>query len=311
LRAIFRRALKHQCRHFHTLQGLTMIYSMTGYAAANRDLGQAVLSLEIKSVNSRYLDIGFRLSEDLRFLEMGLREKITERVGRGKIECRGYLQAQAATGRERTPNLAAMAELGKLDAAVRATLPQAVPLSVAEVLRWPGVLADDSLSNEVLQAAAAEVFSAMLEDFVAARQREGAKLADVLRERAARMREHVTAVTPLVPLAIGAYQERIAAKLRDAVANLDEDRIRQEVGVFAAKIDVAEELARLVAHLDEVERVLKKGGAVGKRLDFLMQELNREANTLASKSVSTEVTAIALELKLLIEQMREQVQNLE
>jgi len=125
------------------------------------------------------------------------------------------------------------------------------------------------------------------------------------------MREHVAAVTPMVPAAIAAYQERLAGKLRDAVASLDEDRIRQEIGVFAAKVDVAEEIARLVTHLDEVERVLKKGGAVGKRLDFLMQELNREANTLASKSVSTEVTAIALELKLLIEQMREQVQNLE
>jgi uncharacterized protein (TIGR00255 family) len=288
-----------------------MIYSMTGYAAASRDLGQAVLSLEIKSVNSRYLDIGFRLGEDLRFLEMNLRERIVERIGRGKIECRGYLQAQSAGVRERTPNSAMLAELGRLDVMVRGALPQASPLSVAEVLRWPGVLAEETVSSDQLQAAALEAFGQLMTEFVASRQREGAKLADVLRERAARMREHVTAVLPLVPLAIGAYQERVAAKLREAVANLDEDRIRQEVGVFAAKIDVAEELARLITHLDEVERVLKKGGAVGKRLDFLMQELNREANTLASKSVSTEVTAISLELKLLIEQMREQVQNLE
>jgi uncharacterized protein (TIGR00255 family) len=287
-----------------------MIQSMTGYAASSQDLGQATLTLEIKSVNSRYLDIGFRLGEELRFLEMSLRERISERIGRGKLECRGYLQAQTG-GRDRAPNPELVAELGRLDSLVRASLPQAAPLSVAEVLRWPGVLAEDSLSNEQLQGATLEAFARMLDEFVASRQREGAKLADVMRERAARMREHVIAVTPLVPAAIGAYQERLAAKLREAVANLDEDRIRQEVGVFAAKIDVAEELARLVTHLDEVERVLKKGGAVGKRLDFLMQELNREANTLASKSVSAEVTAIALELKLLIEQMREQVQNLE
>ena len=287
-----------------------MIQSMTGYAASSQDLGQATLTLEIKSVNSRYLDIGFRLGEELRFLEMSLRERISERIGRGKLECRGYLQAQAG-GRDRAPNPELVAELGRLDSLVRASLPQAAPLSVSEVLRWPGVLAEDSLSNEQLQGATLEAFAHMLDEFVASRQREGAKLADVMREHAARMREHVTAVTPLVPAAIGAYQERLAAKLREAVANLDEDRIRQEVGVFAAKIDVAEELARLVTHLDEVERVLKKGGAVGKRLDFLMQELNREANTLASKSVSAEVTAIALELKLLIEQMREQVQNLE
>jgi uncharacterized protein (TIGR00255 family) len=291
----------------------TMIHSMTGYAAANRDLGSAVLSLELKSVNSRYLDIGFRLGEELRAFEMPLREKIAERIGRGKIECRGYLQAQAGSGngRERTTNPALIAELGRLDAAVRSALPQSAPLSVAEVLRWPGVLSDDTLSAEQLQAAVAELFAGLLGEFVASRAREGEKLANVLRERVSLMRAHVTDVTPLLPVALAAYRERLASKLREAVANLDEERIRQEVGVFAAKIDVAEEIARLVTHLDEVERVLKKGGAVGKRLDFLMQELNREANTLASKSVSTEVTAIALELKLLIEQMREQVQNLE
>ncbi|MDZ4251213.1 MAG: YicC/YloC family endoribonuclease [Sulfuritalea sp.] len=291
-----------------------MIYSMTGYAAASRDLGSAVMNLEIKSVNSRYLDVSFRLSEDLRFLEMPLREKITGRIGRGKIECRGYLQAQPAQGtaaRQRAPDPLLLTELGKLDAAVRSVLPQAAPLSVAEVLRWPGVLGDDSLGNETLQTAAQELFAALLDEFVASREREGAKLAAVLNERAARMREQVAAAEPLLPAALAAYRERLATKLREAVANLDEERIRQEVGVFAAKIDVAEEIARLVTHMDELERVLKKGGAVGKRLDFLMQELNREANTLSSKSVSGEVTAIALELKLLIEQMREQVQNLE
>ncbi|MBL8480525.1 MAG: YicC family protein [Sterolibacteriaceae bacterium] len=287
---------------------------MTGYAATSRDLGTAVINLEIKSVNSRYLDIGFRLSEDLRFLEMPLRERIAERIARGKIECRGYLQAQPAQGhanRQRLPDSALLAELGGLDAAVRKVLPQAAPLSVAEVLRWPGVLADDSLSSEQLQAAAQGLFATLLDEFVASREREGAKLADVLRDRAARMRERVAAAEPLLPAALAAYRERLATKLREAVANLDEERIRQEVGVFAAKIDVAEEIARLVTHLDELDRVLKKGGAVGKRLDFLMQELNREANTLSSKSVSAEVTAIALDLKLLVEQMREQVQNLE
>jgi uncharacterized protein (TIGR00255 family) len=290
-----------------------MIHSMTGYASASRDMGSAVLNFEIKSVNSRYLDIGFRINEDLRFLEMALRERISDRVGRGKIEVRGYLQSQAGQGggRRQLPEAAALAELARLQDEVRSALPQAAPLSVAEVLRWPGVLSEDSLSAEQLQGAGLELFSGLLDEFIASRNREGAKLADVLRDRATRMRELVAGVAPLVPVALAAYQERLATRLREAVANLDEDRIRQEIGVFAAKIDVAEELARLVTHLDEVERVLKKGGAVGKRLDFLMQELNREANTLSSKSVSSEVTAIALELKLLIEQMREQVQNLE
>ena len=289
-----------------------MIFSMTGYAVASRDLGSAVLNLEIKSVNSRYLDIGFRLGEDLRFLEMPLRERIAERVGRGKIEFRGYLQAQpGAAGGSRTPDPDALAELGRLDAIVRGSLPQAAPLSVAEVLRWPGVLADDGLGTDRLQGAATELVATLLDDFVATREREGAKLAAILRERAQRMRDLVRATEPMLPAALAAYRERLAAKLREAVANLDEERIRQEIGVFAAKIDVAEEIARLVTHLAEVERVLAKGGAVGKRLDFLMQELNREANTLSSKSVSGEVTGIALDLKLLIEQMREQVQNLE
>lgn len=291
-----------------------MIHSMTGYAAASQDLGDAVLNLEIKSVNSRYLDISFRLGEELRFLEMPLREKITERIGRGKLECRAYLMAQpgqSGATRERTPNVAVLTELGRMEATVRQVLPQAQVLTVAEVLRWPGVLADEGVAANQLQSVALALFATLLDEFVASREREGAKLAVVLQERADRMREQVRAAEPLLPAALAAYRERLSVKLREAVANLDEDRIRQEVGVFAAKIDVAEEIARLVTHLDEVERVLKKGGAVGKRLDFLTQELNREANTLASKSVSGQVTAIALELKLLIEQMREQVQNLE
>ncbi|RTL55781.1 MAG: YicC family protein [Rhodocyclaceae bacterium] len=288
-----------------------MIFSMTGYAAGNRDLGFASLNLELKSVNSRYLDLGFRISEDLRFLEMPLREQISAKVQRGKLEVRGGLQARAGSGRDLAPNQALVEQLAKLESAVLSVLHGAKPLSVADVPRWPGVLADEGLDTDKLQAEALSLLQQLLDEFIATRAREGEKLAAVLLDRAARMREQVAKVKPLIPLALADYQDRLAAKLREAVANLDEDRIRQELGVFAAKIDVEEELARLVTHLDEVERVLKKGGAVGKRLDFLMQELNREANTLASKSVSTEVTAIALELKLLIEQMREQVQNLE
>ena len=291
-----------------------MILSMTGYASGGRDLGFALLNLELKSVNSRYLDLGFRISEDLRFLEMPLREQISAKVQRGKLEVRGGLQARAALGqggRELMPNQAMIEQLGRMESAVLATLHGAKPLTVADVLRWPGVLADESIDTGKLQTEALSLLQELLAEFIATRAREGEKLAAVLLDRSARMREQVAKVKPLLPLALAEYQERLATKLREAVANLDEDRIRQELGVFAAKIDVEEELARLITHLDEVERVLKKGGAVGKRLDFLMQELNREANTLASKSVSADVTAIALELKLLIEQMREQVQNLE
>ena len=287
------------------------IYSMTGYAAADRDLGHANLHLELKSVNGRFLDLNFRCGDELRFLEMPLREKLTAAIGRGKLDCRLHLQPNSAAVPQLTPNLALVAQLGSLEASVRAVLTDAEPLAVADVLRWPGVLTADAISPERLQAECFVLLAGVLDEFLASRAREGARLTDVLRERTARMRAAVAQVEPMVPAAIADYTERLATKLREAVANLDEDRIRQEIGVFTAKIDVAEELARLVTHLSEVERVLDKGGAVGKRLDFLMQELNREANTLASKSVSAPVTAIALELKLLIEQLREQVQNLE
>ncbi|MDX9995176.1 MAG: YicC/YloC family endoribonuclease, partial [Rhodocyclaceae bacterium] len=212
---------------------------------------------------------------------------------------------------QQMPNQDLVLQLGMMQDAVRAVLPSTSPLTVADVLRWPGVLAAEAVTPERLQTESLALLEAVLAEFIASRAREGARLAEVLRERVARMRAEVARVEPMVPAAIAEYTERLAAKLREAVAALDEDRIRQEVGVFAAKIDVAEELARLVTHLAEVERVLAKGGAVGKRLDFLTQELNREANTLASKSVSAAVTAVALELKLLIEQVREQVQNLE
>jgi uncharacterized protein (TIGR00255 family) len=287
------------------------IHSMTGYAALERDLGPARITLELKSVNGRFLDLNFRCAEELRFLEMPLREKLSAAIGRGKLDCRLYLQPNSGAAPQLAPNFALIAQLGNLEADIRGLLAEAAPLSVAEVLRWPGVLAAEAITPERLQAECFTLFDAVLGEFLASRAREGARLADVLRERTARMRAEVAKVEPMVPIAIADYTERLAARLREAVANLDEDRIRQEVGVFAAKIDVAEELARLVTHLTEVERVLAKGGAVGKRLDFVTQELNREANTLASKSVSAAVTAIALELKLLIEQVREQVQNLE
>lgn len=303
-------------RHFRSppfLPAFAMtIHSMTGYAAHDRDLGLASLHIELKSVNSRFLDLVFRCTDELRFLEMSLREKLNARLGRGKVDVRLYLQMTDGTaGTAPAPNLERVGQLIAAAESVRSVMPNATPLSVADVLRWPGVLASETLAADRLQTESADLFAQVLADFVASRAREGDRLAAVLRDRVARMRAEVARVEPLVPLAIAEYSARLASRLQEAVATLDEERIRQEIGVFATKIDVAEELARLVTHLNEVERVLDKGGAVGKRLDFLTQELNREANTLASKSVSAAVTAIALELKLLIEQVREQVQNLE
>jgi uncharacterized protein (TIGR00255 family) len=289
-----------------------MIQSMTGYAVGDRSVGGAAIHLELKSVNSRFLDVVFRAAEELRFLEMPLREALAARIQRGKVECRLHLAANhVGVSRELTLDAGLVEQLARLERSVRQSLPDASPLSVAEVLRWPGMLGDENIDPAQMQTECLALAGTVIDEFSASRLREGAKLATTILDRVARMRELVTQVGPMLPQALADYQQRLSAKLRDAVANLDEERIRQEVGVFAARIDVAEELARLSTHLDEVQRVVDKGGAVGKRLDFLMQELNREANTLSSKSVSADVTAIALDLKLLIEQMREQVQNLE
>ncbi|MCB1914340.1 MAG: YicC family protein [Rhodocyclaceae bacterium] len=288
-----------------------MIHSMTGFASHSRDLGPVTLYLELRSVNSRYLDLGFRIVEDLRQAEPQLRELIGARLKRGKVECRLNLQHNDAAPRELSLNHGLLAQLGRAQRNVREHLPEAAALSVNDVLRWPGMLDDDGLRYEQMQAGLLELAREALDELVASRSREGAKLAEVVRERVSRMRGLVSRAEPLVPAQVSDYQERLAGRLREAVATMDEERIRQEVAVFAQRVDVAEELARLATHLDEVERILGAGGIAGKRLDFLMQELNREANTLGSKSFSADLTSIAVELKLYIEQMREQVQNIE
>ncbi len=288
-----------------------MIHSMTGYAVQVRDLGRVALHLELRSVNSRYLDLAFRINDDLRQAEPALREAITAKLRRGKVECRFNLQAKDSAPRDLAINDMLLGQLKTAQAAVLAQLPQAAALSVGEVLRWPGMLADDSPAFDALQPEIASLVAAALDELVATRGREGERLAEMIRGRIQRMRELVASVQPRVPALVAEYQEKLATRLRDAAATLDDDRIRLEVGLFAQRVDVAEELSRLSTHLDEVERILKVGGAAGKRLDFLMQELNREANTLGSKAMAADMTAIAVELKLAIEQMREQVQNIE
>ena len=288
-----------------------MIYSMTGYAARTIDFERGALHLELKSVNSRYLDFQFRISEELRAIELPLRDLFSAKLTRGKIECRLGFSAHASGNQTLALNGDLLQQLKTLDAQVRNEMPQAASLSVNEVLRWPGMFGDDSLDSDIVLPRCLELARLALDDFAASRAREGQKLATVIMERVTRMRELVAEVTPRIPAAQAAFQEKLKQRLIDALGSADDERIRQEVAVFAVRIDVAEELARLSTHLDEVERVLKAGGACGKRLDFLMQELNREANTLGSKSVVAEVSQTAMDLKLLIEQMREQIQNLE
>ena len=286
-----------------------MITSMTGYAAATRDLPTASLAAELKSVNGRFLDVQFRLPDELRTVEPALRELIQARVGRGKVECRVAVTPPTGAALRISVNEALLAELAETSKKVRGAVPDASPLSVGEVLHWPGVLGDDR--SAALREACVALVQELLEDFAATRSREGAKLAAMLVERAQRMKSLVASIQPRLPEAIAAYEEKLAARLREVLGGADEERIRQEIALYGVKVDVAEELNRLGAHLEEVHRVVGAGGPVGKRLDFLMQELNREANTLGSKSVSKELSDASLELKLLIEQMREQIQNIE
>jgi uncharacterized protein (TIGR00255 family) len=286
-----------------------MICSMTGYAAATRELPMASLAAELKSVNGRFFDLQFRLPEELRTVEPSLRELIQARVGRGKVECRVALTPFAGAAPRIAVNEALLAALAEASRRVREAIPEAQPLRVGEVLHWPGVLGDDR--SAALREACVGLVQQVLAEFAATRMREGEKLAQMLIERIGRMEALIASIQPRLPEAIAAYQEKLATRFREALGGDNEERVRQEIALFGVKADVAEEVNRLSAHLQETRRVITTGGAVGKRLDFLMQELNREANTLGSKSVSKELSDASLELKLLIEQMREQIQNIE
>ncbi len=284
---------------------------MTGYAADSADRARGRITIELRSVNSRYLDIQCRIAEELRTAEPMLRELIASRVARGKVDCRVSFSATATAATATTLNAAALETLRRLaDETVRA-FPGAGPLRIGDILRWPGAIAEAPLDDEALRASALQLARQVLDELCSARAREGAALAGIVAERVAEMRRRIAEIAPLVPEAAAAYQAKLAERLRDALGSADDERVRTEIAVFAMKSDVDEELTRLASHLDEVERTLGKGGTVGKRLDFLAQELNREANTLASKAASGKIADCALELKLLIEQMREQVQNIE
>ena len=288
-----------------------MIHSMTGYAVISAETPRGTLSLELRSVNSRFLDLQFRVADELRTLEPALREMITARLARGKVDCRLYFGAGITRPRGQSLNPAALEELARLAAQAAETFPGAAALRVADVLRWPGVLSESPLDEEQTRATVERLASQALGDLAAARAREGARLAAIVGERIGTMRRRLIEVEPLVPQARAAHQEKLAQRLREAIGSADDERIRAELAVFGMKTDVDEELTRLATHFDEVDRALTKGGPVGKRLDFLAQELNREANTLASKAATQKISDCALELKLLIEQMREQVQNIE
>ena len=288
-----------------------MILSMTGFASTSREFPGGLLAMELRAVNHRYLDVQLRLPEELRVIEPQLREQIAAAVSRGKLECRVTLAQSGSDAPRMELNPLVLDSLLDVVAQLKARLPGAKDLGTGELLRWPGVLNSNSLQPEALQQLCLGQLSALLADFNATRAREGEKLADILRSRITAIETIVAHVKPKLPAILSAWQAKLSSRLQEALGSVDDDRLKQEFALFAQKIDVDEELSRLVAHLSEVKRILKQGGQAGKRLDFLMQELNREANTLGSKSVSTETTQASVELKVLIEQMREQIQNLE
>ena len=287
-----------------------MILSMTGYAHASASFTSGSLTLELRAVNHRYLDIQLRMPDELRCFETMLRELISAELQRGKVECRINYAARSIQGGT-TLNRDLLLQLTDWNNEVQSAMPGARVLSVAEVLNWNGILETPTADADELRTTLLELLQTALREFSASRAREGEKLKDFLMLRVEKIETLRTGVMPHVPAAIAAYELKLTNRLREAMQGAEDERIRQEITLFASKIDVDEELSRLDSHLTEMRRILGKGGATGKRLDFLMQELNREANTLGSKSVDAEVSRCAMEMKILIEQMREQIQNLE
>ncbi|MBI5936510.1 MAG: YicC family protein [Betaproteobacteria bacterium] len=284
---------------------------MTGYAQAVAELPAGNLSLELRAVNSRFLELNFRMGEEFRSLDPALRERIGDKVKRGKLECRINFNANEGAGLPDRLDGEVLAKLARLSEQALQALPDARPLSAADILRWPGILGQQTLDIEALQATLLKLLDQALADFNQSRAREGDKLKAVLLDRVGAIRKQVATLRPKAPAIVAAYQEKLTRRIEELMASPDPERLMQEVALFAQKADVDEELDRLETHLTEVERVLSAGGAAGKRLDFLMQELNREANTLGSKAAANDLSQTAVELKVLIEQMREQIQNIE
>jgi uncharacterized protein (TIGR00255 family) len=288
-----------------------MIYSMTGYAVAAAEFPAGAINLELRSVNHRYLDIQFRMPDEWRMLESVIREKLGARLGRGKVEVRLGLSKLVVAPAQLQLDETLLTRLVELNAKVQAALPESASLSVNDVLRWPGMLGNEILALEPMQESLLRLLERGIEEFQATRAREGEKLKAMLLERIAAAEALVKKLAPRIPQLVEAYREKLNTRLKEAMVNMEDDRLKQELVMYASKIDIDEELSRLGAHFSEIRRILDKGGAVGKRLDFLMQELNREANTLGSKSVDPEVSQTSMDLKVYIEQMREQIQNIE
>ncbi|HVE88428.1 MAG TPA: YicC/YloC family endoribonuclease [Burkholderiaceae bacterium] len=297
------------------------VASMTGFASAARPTALGRLTLELRSVNSRFLDLTLKMPDDLRSSEGVVRETIAAQVARGKVECR-ILIARGVGENEPQLNTAALQQLAALASQVERSLPAVAPISTADVLNWPGVVETPGAEPDVLRTQVLTALTEALGALAESRRREGAALTAVMLDQCEQIEGVAAQLSLRAPDLIAAVErklnERLEKQLGPALSGASaltreevSERIRQEVTLYALKMDVDEEIKRLLTHVAEVRRVLAAGGAVGRRLDFLMQELNREANTLGSKAAAIEMTNASVELKILIEQMREQIQNLE
>jgi uncharacterized protein (TIGR00255 family) len=298
-------------RQPHRNRPIEMIHSMTAFARESTGTKGGVLTVELRSVNHRYLDCGFKLPDALRPLEPKLREWAAKSLARGKLDCYFRLQTAPGSGGDLTVN---PAQLDKVIAAARLVqerMGQTAALDPLEILRFPGVYEMAEESEEALQQEAGDLFRAALKSLGKHRRREGDKLAALVLDRLDQVAAEVDAIREQLPLLRQQQRDRITARIGELGIELDHNRLEQELVHLAQKTDVDEEIDRLAAHVGEVRRTLEKGGPCGRRLDFLMQELNREANTLSAKSTSHSTTQNAVELKVLIEQMREQIQNIE
>ena len=288
-----------------------MILSMTGYASQEYNTANGVLLIELRSVNHRYLELQLKLDDSCRSFESAVREQIQAKLGRGKVDCRLNIVRNNAAASALQLNHSVLQQIAESAKEAAQYFPHTQPVNMLEVLQMPGVMGAQVIDAEALEQDLKTGLNQALQSLVDAKLREGEKLKNIVLARLQEIESLVTTVKPMMPALIKQYQEKLTAKLAEAHASNDDDRIRQEMVLFAQRIDVDEELSRLDAHIAEVKRILKHDTAAGKRLDFLMQEMNREANTLGSKSVSIETTQISMQLKVLIEQMREQIQNIE
>lgn len=297
---------------------------MTGYAVNTTETIAGTVTIELKSVNSRFLDLQFRINDELHTIESPIREILMKKIPRGKVECRISFGKKVDTNSSTVLHPETLSTLAQLQQQIHQFFPNAAPLTTNELLRWPGVITEGNISQEDLQKEILTLLDQTLQQFMDSRAREGAALKTIVLDRATEMQAIVERITPLMPQVVANFQQKSVERMQEALGIVLNDttspslpqeeiveRIRQEVTLYGIRLDVAEELSRLATHLKEIRHIFEQGGPVGKRLDFMMQELNREANTLGSKAAIKELSDASIELKILIDQIREQVQNLE